>query len=650
MSNIAWLIPLAPLIGCLICALMQFRRRGEEVAHFPAIAGLVTAAIASLYLLSTSEAGQVTIVEGFQWLSIGRIELPVSLRFDGISLSQLNVVTWISLLVAIYSTGYMKGDPGYTRFFAVISAFVFSMTMLVLAGNLLVLYAFWECVGLCSYLLIGFWFQKPSAAAAAMKAFLVNRLADCGFLIGIITLWYGVGLTEVSTNGVLGRLDFDTIFQAVPILAERHPDLLGWVGFLLLIGAIGKSAQFPFHVWLPDAMEGPTPVSALIHAATMVTAGVYLLARMSPLLELTPNVLIYAGWLGAITALLAGTIALFQDDLKRVLAYSTVSQLGYMVLAFGAGLGEHMISLAVVAAMFHLITHAFFKALLFLSAGNVMHAMGDVIDMRQFSGLRKVLPSTHILFLIGALALAGCPPLAGFFSKESILGLLASQTGDPQYGGLFMVWLVMGLATALLTAIYTFRAYFRTFHGPERFPEEVHHPHEASTIMLGPLAVLAVGSVLSGVILFFTDGLNKFILPIRYVSEAHHEHHENIVLVVVSIALVAVGAWLARWSTTRATSEEKATASPTGFASVAGNRFYLDEIFYGLLVLPLQKLADAIGFFDLNVVDGLIRAVSSIPSAIGKFGRRLQTGLVPSYALTMVFGIVALIALACLRR
>ncbi len=331
MSNVVWLVPLAPLIGMLIGIALCLSKKGTEQAHIPTILGLAVAAVTSLYLLFTTEGGvHVAVTEGYTWLKLGRLEVPITARLDGIGLAQLNVVTFISLLVAIYARGYMHGDPGYSRFFAIISGFVFSMVMLVLAGNLLVLYAFWECVGLCSYLLIGFWYQRPSAAKAATKAFLVNRLADCGFLVGILLLWYGIGLLGVAPDASLARLNFDNIFKLCHCWRESIQIFSGWVGFFLLIGAIGKSAQFPFHVWLPDAMEGPTPVSALIHAATMVTAGVYLLARMSPLLMLTPSVLLIAGWLGAITAVLGGLIALFQDDLKRVLAYSTVSQLGYL--------------------------------------------------------------------------------------------------------------------------------------------------------------------------------------------------------------------------------------------------------------------------------------------------------------------------------
>jgi NADH-quinone oxidoreductase subunit L len=656
MSNIIWLIPLAPLIGMLIGVLICLSRRGSEQAHLPTILGLAVSAATALYLLATLPGGsELTIAQGFTWLSIGRLEIPVIARLDGIGLAQLNVVTFISLLVAIYARGYMHGDPGYPRFFAIISGFVFSMVMLVLAGNLLVLYAFWECVGLCSYLLIGYWYQRPSAASAATKAFLVNRLADCGFLAGILLLWYGIGKLEtVSGSSTVARLNFDTIFSSLPGLASQQPDLLTWAGFLLFVGAIGKSAQFPFHVWLPDAMEGPTPVSALIHAATMVTAGVYLLARMSPLLAYLPNVLILAGWLGAITAVLGGLIALFQDDLKRVLAYSTVSQLGYLFLAFGAGVNESVLPLAVVAAMFHLITHAFFKALLFLTAGNVMHAMGDVIDMRRFGGLRHVLPVTHVLFLIGALALVGVPPLAGFWSKEGILGLLMTQLNDPQYGTTFTIWLIMGLFAAFTTAIYTFRAYFRTFLGNKVVPEEAgHHAHEAGAGMLAPLYVLAVGSVLTGLILFLTGSLEGLMLPLRYLEQDVVHQHAGWLLIAISVVLAAAGAAIAAWTTIwakKGSVQSSPQSSPlAGLAKAGANRFYLDEIFYYALVLPVQKLGDAIAFFDLNFIDGFFRWITKFPENLARVFRNSQSGLVSNYALSMVFGVVVLLLLSFLR-
>ena len=453
LSMFAWMVPLAPLAGCIACTVLAFRG-DRKIAHLPAIISLSFAALFTICLVvfgAQGEKGSETF-EGYRYLNVGGLTLDIAIRIDTLCLSLLTVVTCISAMIAIYSKDYMHDDPGIARYYAVFCGFVFSMTMLVLSHNLLMLYAFWEGVGTCSYLLIGFWFRKPSAARAATKAFLVNRIADCFFLFGILLLAYAVGHTEVvGANNFFARLNFDNIFKALPFLQVHYPELLTTIGFLLMIGAIGKSAQFPFHVWLPDAMEGPTPVSALIHAATMVTAGVYLMARLSPLLELTPSVLSTVAWLGGITAFIGAWMALFQDDLKRVLAYSTVSQLGYMFMALGAGAIKELMVVAVVAAMFHLITHAFFKALLFLAAGNVMHAMGDVIDMRRFGGLRHVLPKTNILFLIGAATLAGFPLLSGFFSKDGILSVLADASKDGEYGTQFTCLLAIGFATALMT-------------------------------------------------------------------------------------------------------------------------------------------------------------------------------------------------------
>src|SRR5262249_32707573 len=409
---------------------------------------------------------------------------------------------FVATFIAIYSSGYMRdehGHPhaGFARFFGVMSLFVFSMCGLVLANNFLLLVAFWEGVGLCSYLLVGYYYDRPSAAAAARKAFLLPRLGDIGFLLGIFLFWKVGGWNP----------DLTALFDHI----QRHPpdpDTLTLACVLIFCGAVGKSAQFPLYVWLPDAMEGPSPVSALIHAATMVTAGVYLVARCAPLFARTPDAQAIVCWVGGITAILAAFLALGQYDLKRVLAYSTVSQLGYMFLALGT-LGAVSPAFAVTAAIFHLFTHAFFKALLFLSAGSVMHAMGDVIDMRRFGGLRKVLPVTHITFLCGALALAGVPLLSGVVSNDSILGAVV---GAGEWAGYYVLFAV-ALATAGLTAFYTFRAYFLTFHGPTVIPPEAgEHAHESPPVMTVPLIVLAVGAVLAGLVAeTFTGWFSRFL-------------------------------------------------------------------------------------------------------------------------------------------
>ena len=491
--------------------------------------------------------------------------ISIAMRLDPLTATLLVIITSVGLLVAIYSIGYMHDDPGYPRFFALVAMFVFSMSMLVAASNFLLVYVFWEAVGACSYLLIGFWFKKPEAAKAAKKAFLVNRIGDFGLAVGVFLLWL-----------TYGTLDFhDTLSPDGTILPgilgqTRLADVSGYVGgivgtaicLLLLLAACGKSAQLPLHVWLPDAMEGPTPASALIHAATMVTAGVYLVARSAPLFMACPGALVTVSIIGTTTALVAALIGTVQNDLKRVLAYSTISQLGYMFACLGTGT-----LLGFTAAIFHLLTHAFFKALLFLGAGSVMHSMGGVIDMRRFGGLRKLMPITASTFLIGSLALAGIAPLSGFFSKDEILASLhskgwpdvhhsaetnhhatipvlpsiPSESGtvhDVGYRGVSegnnhsdshqlpdsvgldalnqpAVWKTlfwMALVTAGLTAFYTFRAVFMTFTGPLRVPDEASgHAHESPSVMTTPLLILAIPATLIGFLLFATEGLAHFL-------------------------------------------------------------------------------------------------------------------------------------------
>ena len=485
--------------------------------------------------------------------------IQIALRADGLTAMMLAMVTFVSTLVAIFASGYMHGDRGYWRFFSYIGLFVFSMTMLVSASNFVLLFVFWEAVGVCSYLLIGFWYEKPEAAAAGKKAFLVNRIGDFGFMLALFLIWTNYGtlnfhdsLSTGSAEAAAVQTAFDKeLLPFDPDYNEADPTLVrGVLGrsrilaneyytggiataicLLLMLGACGKSAQFPLHVWLPDAMEGPTPVSALIHAATMVTAGVYMVARCTPLFMAAPDAQLVVACIGAFTALLAGLIALTQYDLKRVLAYSTVSQLGYMFLGLGVGTFA-----GITSGMFHLFTHAFFKALLFLGAGSVMHAMHHVIDMRRFGGLRRVLPYTHGTFLVGCLALAGVFPLAGFWSKDAIVASVhdkahhlqhadahaAHHTGTEtaaeqpaaelspattsRYGQVYQWLYYVALFTAFLTAFYTFRSYFMTFHGEEVLPPETHgHAHESPPSMIGPLLVLAGAAILIPFALITTD-------------------------------------------------------------------------------------------------------------------------------------------------
>lgn len=637
MSNlIAWAVPLSPLVGCVICALLSFRG-DKKIAHIPAILSLAVAAAASLTLMLTGAQGDgSTTFEGYQYLNVGSVSLSIALKVDTLCLTLLCVVTCISTMIAIYSSGYMHGDNGYARYFAVFCGFVFSMTMLVLSHNLLMMYAFWEGVGTCSYLLIGFWFRKPSAAQAAVKAFLVNRVADCGFLFGILLLSYLIGMTpDASATNFYERLNFDNIFSVLPTIASQYPEYLGWVAFLLMVGAIGKSAQFPFHVWLPDAMEGPTPVSALIHAATMVTAGVFLMARLSPMMEYTPSVLSLVGWLGCITAFIAALMAMFQDDLKRVLAYSTVSQLGYLFMALSAGSVNGLMVVAVTAAMFHLVTHAFFKALLFLAAGNVMHAMGDVIDMTKFGGLKKVLPKTNVLFMIGAAALAGLPLLAGFFSKDAVLAVLLDASADGLYGTQFKVMLGVGFLTAFMTAVYTSKAYFKTFHGKELIPEEAgHHAHEATGVMLAPMFVLAVGALIAGAALGPTHVLAGYLAKTEALSK-ESTHNEPFWLLIVSV-VIAIGGFAigSMWA--------KSGSATTGLmANIGKNRLYIDWAYSKFIVLPLEFFAGLLAWKDVHIIDSLATRIASIPRVVGLVGQRYQNGRVPTYTFLTAVGVAA---------
>jgi NADH-quinone oxidoreductase subunit L len=667
--NAIWLIPAAPLLATLwIVVAGQFVRR--EQAHRPVVLALFVSWLAAMYLWAVAvpqtfpaeddhggghvaHASAVTY-EVYQWIKVGghaktpqRLEqnvvrqdaggmdVRVELRADAMSALMLVMVTTVSLLVAVFASGYMHGDPGYPRFFAALSLFVFSMCMLVLAANFLLLFVFWEAVGLCSYLLIGFWFHKPSAAAAAKKAFVVNRIGDFGFILAVFFIWT-----------TFGTLDFDRVLadpSAIQMVLNAQPELFTTICLLLFVGAAGKSAQFPLHVWLPDAMEGPTPVSALIHAATMVTAGVYLVARCAPLFVYSPFALQVVAGIGAATALISAITALTQYDLKRVLAYSTVSQLGYMFMSLGAaGADPHkLMQHAVTFAMFHMFTHAFFKAVLFLSAGSVMHAMGDVIDMRRFSGLRQALPITHFAFLCGALALAGFPLLSGFWSKDEILSILwlASQTGEHKL--FYLGILAVALLTALMTAFYTFRAYFLTFSGPEVFPEEAgHHPHDAPPAMAIPLYLLSIGALGIGLLMGPTHIYSHYLHQTPGLPHAA-PHDLNFLMMGVStlIGLAGMGVAYAVYGRHPGAAGVKDEANP--LAKLSLNGLYLDEIYLALVVRPLRGLAEVSEMFDRLVVDKLVDGVALVPPFVGAVLRPVQNGVIQHYAFVMLLGLAA---------
>ncbi len=646
------LIALAlPLASALLCAVLSATPLWR-VAHLPAILSFAGAAVLALVALV-----QVAGADGpsfrnvpVTWFAAGHFAVTFSIHVDPLSAVMLATVTFVATWIALFSGGYMRDhhgrpDVGFARYFGLMSLFVFSMSLLVLANNFLLLVAGWEGVGVCSYFLIGYYYAKPSAAAAARKAFLVTRLGDVGMILGIFYLWQIGGYHTNLTD----------LFRYVADHPETHPHMTA-ACLLLFCGAVGKSAQFPLYVWLPDAMEGPTPVSALIHAATMVTAGVYLLARCAPFFVLSPTAQLVVALVGGLTALLAAFIAVAQTDLKRVLAYSTISQLGFMFMALGCG-GPVAPNLVVAAAIFHLFTHAFFKALLFLAAGSVMHAMGDVIDMRRFGGLRKLMPVTHLTFLCGAAALAGLPLLSGFWSKDAILDSLyeAGRHGGANAG---VYWLVLAVAllTAGLTAFYTFRAYFLTFWGDLHTPPEAGgHAHESPRVMLAPLVVLAVGAVFAGIAVepfnhAFSGFLGRSPTVLRanhladFVGEAHPHFNPMIAGFGTLAALAGLG--LAWWA--YRDGKETVPDSLAGVYRLSREKLYVDEVYDGVVVKPAETLATAGRQFDY-FLDALARLVSFVPRFLGAALRPLQNGLVQFYALGMVLGLAVFLTVIVFR-
>ncbi len=683
--NNAWLVPILPLAGGLTAA--AGGRWLKEQAHWPVIIGIGLAFLVSLGLLVTAGPEQHTVV--FNWLQAGALQVPVEFRVDGLTTMMLSMVTFVSTLVAIFAVGYMNGEQGYPRFFAVVGLFVFSMTGLVLSGNYLLTYAFWEGVGACSYLLVGFWHSKPSAAAAAKKAFLVNRIGDVGFAIAIFWMW------TVSRNH---DLSYSTFLGGDNLNTNITPSIGFAIGALLFWAATAKSAQVPLYVWLPDAMEGPTPVSALIHAATMVTAGVYLIARSMPLLVRSPELMAIICLTGCVTALLAALIALTQTDLKRVLAYSTVSQLGFMFMALGSGVGD-VAPFALVAGMFHLFTHAFFKALLFLGSGSVMLSMGHVIDMRRFRGLRHRMPITCVTFAIGALALSGIWPFAGFFSKDEILIALKSAAAWMETDeGIKLGWLYTSIYwtaifTAFLTAFYTFRAFFWTFFGPEKLPspddpeaehdhdhEEPAHAdsahdahahgagfgHESGLVMTVPLMILAVCALLAGLVFGWTGiferhlektlyfdhliarSIHNSAAELAHTAEAAHAglaHTPAGWTPLFGLLAGVLGIALAYALYANPSDVPGKIASKFDRAYRASlNKFYVDEMYGALIIQPLMWLTAIARFLDDYFVRGLVLAVSWVPRIIGRYLLApFQNGLVQFYVGVTAAGVVILL-------
>jgi NADH-quinone oxidoreductase subunit L len=631
-----WLIPALPLAGFAVNGLLG-KKLGKSfvTAVGTGSVGLATA-VAFARLIPFLSGDHAPLVERIApWISAGGFSADIALRLDPLSALMTSFVTFVGFWIHVYSVGYMRHDEteaGYSRYFAYLNLFMFAMLTLVLAQNFLLLFVGWEGVGLCSYLLIGYYYDRQYAADAGRKAFIVNRIGDFGFLLGMFGLF-----------SLFNSLDFDRVFPAAAADPGKYAPYLTVVCLCLFLGAVGKSAQVPLHVWLPDAMAGPTPVSALIHAATMVTAGVYMVARCNVLFRLSPEAMGVVAVIGGVTAIFAGIIAVAQNDIKKVLAYSTVSQLGYMFLACGVG--------AYVAGMFHVMTHAFFKACLFLGSGSVIHAMGGEQDMRKMGGLKSKLPVTYRTFLIATLAIAGIPPLAGFFSKDAILaGVFEHQR--------YVLWGI-ALFTAGLTAFYMFRLVSLTFEGSFRgTPEQEHHLHEPPRSMTAPLVILAALSVVGGwiglpkVLGENVDRFGAFLSPILLplVSAVDVAEHglpggTEWLLMGVSVAAAVAGLLLARnWYVKQQGRPAEAIAAsfPAAYRLVA-DKFRVDELYDALVVRPFDWLARMLWkVVDVLIIDGVLNAAAFLVELVGDLLRFLQTGNVRNYALTLFLGLVAL--------
>ncbi|PWI57987.1 NADH-quinone oxidoreductase subunit L [Sulfoacidibacillus thermotolerans] len=631
MIGLTWLVPVLPLIAYVVLLATGKRMSEMAITAISVLAVLIGLIISIGVVAAVGQHGPYAPVV-YNWLAFGQTTLTMGYQVTNLNAMMLLVVTLVSTLVFLFSKSYMHGDERFSRFYQYLNLFVFSMLGLVITSNLLELYIFWELVGVCSYLLVGFWYFKPEAAVAAKKAFIVTRIGDVGLFIGIILLYLGTGSFDftvvfshlhhfASAQASLGALGHDAI--------TRLMNVQTWVtltALLVFVGAVGKSAQFPLHVWLPDAMEGPTPVSALIHAATMVAAGVYLVARMFPLFEASSTASETVAIIGGVTAIFAASIGLTQRDIKRVIAYSTVSQLGYMMLAMGVG--------AYVSGMFHLMTHAFFKALLFLAAGSVIHAL-DTQDLFEMGGLRKYMPITHATFLAGALALSGIPPFAGFWSKDDIL----TATFDSGHYVLY----AFGLIAAFFTAVYIFRVYFLTFSGTYKGSK---HPHEGGWVMTLPLLVLGLLATFAGFINTpFAPILSRFLQPNGPVGI---DPPANWGLMAVSAVVGLLGIGLA-YSLYGGGKRADAWAKRMGFLyALSYNKWYIDELYALIIVLPVVTLAEGLQFFDRWIVDGLVRLIGEVGYTGGVSLKYSADGQIQTYGLVTAFGLAAL-ALVALR-
>ncbi|NJL16595.1 MAG: NADH-quinone oxidoreductase subunit L [Nitrospira sp.] len=623
------LIPFLPLAAFLVLGLGGSRIKDR--AHLIAVPAVLLSLLLALSAFVEVASGSVISIPLYTWLASGDLDIHIGLHIDRLTAVMLLLVTGVSSLVHIYTIGYMHGDSGYARFFSYIALFTFSMLMLVLADNLLQLFIFWEAVGLCSYLLIGHWYERASACAAATKAFLVNRVGDFGFMLGLLLVWYH-----------FGSLNYLDIFPAIHEATDLTMNLLGpfggvWdvsvftlIALLLFTGAVGKSAQVPLHVWLPDAMEGPTPISALIHAATMVTAGVFMVARLAPIYNLSPTAMSVVAVTGAATMVLGATIALTQTDIKRVVAYSTVSQLGYMIMACGLG--------AYASGMYHLLTHGAFKALLFLGCGSVIIALHHEQDIRHMGGLKDKLPVTYWTFVVGSLALAGFPLTAGFFSKDEIL-VSAWSSGD-----LGRVLTILGLLTALLTAFYSFRLVFVTFWGPSHVdPHHATHIQEPSRTMTTPLLILAVFSVLTGYLGISHFGSPSF-RPSRNAAAQHGSDGFMIMLAATAMGLLGIASAYYAYVLNPHLPDRLAEGLKSLYQASL-NKWYVDELYDRLFVRPtLKAAAELWKRVDVDVIDGAVNGIARAIAWGGWLLRLIQSGQTQHYALAMAMGIVIVTA------
>ncbi len=622
MNQTAYLIPLLPLVGFLINGLGR-KFLSKSVAGIIGSGVILASFILSVQVFIQVAAGHVQVLHAFNFLRTDTFSVGFNLQLDQLSSLFLLIITGVGFLIHVYSTSYMHGEPpaDFAKYFSFLNLFVFSMLLLVMGGNYVIMFIGWEGVGLCSYLLIGFWFKNNAYTNAGKKAFIMNRIGDLGFLLAVFWLMFR-----------LGSADYHYVFGHISKLSAFD---ITWITLLLFIGATGKSAQIPLYTWLPDAMAGPTPVSALIHAATMVTAGVYMIARSNILYTMAPVTQCVVATVGLATALLAATIAIRQNDIKKVLAYSTVSQLGYMFLALGVG--------AYVGAVFHVMTHAFFKALLFLGAGSVIHAMRGEQDIRNMGGLKKYMPWTHLTFLTGCLAIAGMPPFSGFFSKDEILaGAFAKNP---------VLW-ILGVFGAVMTAFYMFRLYALTFRGSFRgTQEQEHHLHESPAAIVIPLVILAILSLVGGWIgipeTFMQGGhrLEAFLEPVfasgKAIAAKHEtEHNTELVLMAVSV-LLALSAMIYAWISF--SKYQKAEKAESGFGKLLANKWYIDELYDVLIVRPVQAIGSFLNsIVEKKGIDGFVNGIGKAVNYGSRQVRLLQSGQTGIYVLLMVLGMLIL--------